>query len=232
MHVSIEYPEYDNRYSNTPPSAVVSIIPDLSADGEDYDVLFDAVMTAMSARAAGLVTEVGVRRGAGIGTMMAALAMSGQVRPVLGIDPYGRIPYNAADDRLGEDTDYTNDMMPEALANIYLFAHRTGAHYIHMPMTDTEFMARFADGVPVYGDFDLEPVVNRYATVHFDGPHATADILAELEFFNDRAGVGSTFVFDDVKSYDHATIERVLFASGWQSQRESNAKMSYLRVRA
>ena len=52
-------------------------------------------------------------------------------------------------------------------------------------------------------------IENKYALVHFDGPHKVADIITEIDFFMDKMSIGGMFIFDDayVGYYDHDKID-------------------------
>jgi cephalosporin hydroxylase len=82
-------------------------------------------------------------------------------------------------------------------------------------MEDTEFFKRFEDGVPTYKNTE-KSIENKYALVHFDGPHAVSDIIREVDFFSSRMSVGGFFVFDDtyVGYYDHDKVEKFIFELG------------------
>jgi len=203
----------------------VDIVPDLQTDGADYHVLRNGIRHAIQAEGAAL--EIGLRMGGGIGHIMDTLIEAGQHRIVFAIDPYGGIAYDAADDRRGVVLDYTNAMMHDALANLHLAAHKNGIHFVFFPLEDTEFMARFADGVPIYQDVKI--VVDRYAFIHFDGPHTVTAVLGEAMFFHERTELNSVFVFDDIVNYDHNVIESFLFGHGWELVETSRTKRSYQR---
>jgi len=228
MHVRIEQDEYDPRYILNPAQRLV-IDPDFGTDGEDYEVLLAGTLGCAAAN--GIVLELGTRLGGGIANIVQALLASNQSRPVVSVDPYGGLPYDAADDRIGEELDYTNSMMHDAMSNIHLACRTTGVDFTFINLTDTDFMDLYRDGVPVYQGGE-RTVWNEYALVHFDGPHSTVAVMAEAAFFNDRAGLESVFVFDDVESYAHDDVERFLFNRGWTSIRESKSKMAYKRTTA
>lgn len=225
MHVRIENDPYDPRYTLNPTGRAI-VEPDLGNDGEDYEVLLNATMAATAAN--GVALEVGVRLGGGLAHIIHGLLLTNQARPIIGVDPYGGLPYDAADDRLGEDLDYTNEMMHDAMANIHLAAMRTKVDFTFVNLTDDDFMSLYRDGVPVYLG-GKRAVWNEYAIVHIDGPHTTEAVMAEAMFFTARMGVDSVIVFDDVDDYAHDTVERMLFDNGFVSIGESHAKMAYQR---
>lgn len=226
MHVRLENDPYDNRYILNPAQRLV-IEPDFGTDGEDYEVLMAGVVGCIAAN--GLVLEVGTRLGGGLATIVNVLLQTEQSRPVVSVDPYGGLPYDAADDRIGETLDYTNSMMHDAMSNIHLACVGTGVDFTFINLTDTDFMDLYRDGVPIYQGGERR-VWNEYALVHFDGPHSTYAVMQEAAFFNARTGVESVFVFDDVASYDHDSVERYLFNRGWTSLSESASKMAYKRT--
>lgn len=225
MHTRLEVEPYDPRYVLNPTTRVI-VEPDFGQDGEDYDVLFNATQAAASAN--GIACEVGLRLGGGVACIITALLTSGQARPIVGVDPYGGLPYDAADNRLGEELDYTNEMMHDALSNIHLAAYRTSVDFTFINLTDTDFMALYHDGVPVYLGGERH-VWDEYAIVHIDGPHTTDAVMAEAVWFTARMGIDSVIVFDDVDDYAHDEVERWLFDIGFVSIGESHAKMAYQR---
>jgi hypothetical protein len=194
----------------------------LEGDSLDYDVLYRAAQSVRTLR--GLVCEIGTRKGGSLQYIFKALEQTGKT--IVSIDPYGNIDYAATEEFFGK-LDYTNDMKHEALSNIYAIAKDSGINYIFINLEDTEFFKRYRDGVPVY---DIsKTIVNDYALVFFDGPHDVKSIMKELEFFIPRTIQRGVYVFDDIQSYPHDTVENYLFSKGFDiiETGTNNRKKSY-----
>tara|TARA_R110000772_G_scaffold246111_2_gene359726 strand:+ start:509 stop:1108 length:600 start_codon:yes stop_codon:yes gene_type:complete len=180
----------------------------LDEDSLDYDVLRRAALNTVNV--AGMACEIGVRRGGSIQHIFTAWKSSGKT--VVAVDPYGDIAYNATD-TITKRYDYTNAMKHNSMAQIYALAATSGINLIFFNLEDTEFFARFANGVPVY---DVEKTINKvYSLVFFDGPHDTTSILTEVEWFASRSVLGAYWVFDDIATYDHNTVENRVLELGF-----------------
>lgn len=199
----------------------------MEGDSFDYEVLEKAAQRARDV--SGLVCEIGTRRGGSLKHIMDGLG--GTRKHIVCIDPYGDIEYNGADNQLNVRYDYTNVMKHESLPEIYTYAATKNVNIVFINLEDTEFMARFHDGVPVYDGG--KQVLNHYALVFFDGPHDTLSILNEVMFFLPRSQVGAMFVFDDILTYQHQMIEQVLFMHGFQLNEvgPKKRKASYERIK-
>lgn len=203
----------------------IILIPELPTDSDNYDVLVDAVQRIQSVP--GLTCELGLRRGGGTKYIIDALKATGQTKVHIAVDPYGHIEYPEGDDGRSGRVDYTNGMRDECLVNLYLYCFQQQTPFIFFNLEDTEFFARFADGVPVYQE--TKQIINTYALVHFDGPHTTAHVRAEVEFFHPRSPQGAVWVFDDVKLYDHRQVHSYIRELGWSCYRTTERKWAYYK---
>ena len=199
---------------------------DLPGDSQEYEILSEAAWS--TAQLMGLTCEIGLRQGRGSAIILNARATMGRPATHVAIDPYGNLEYSP-NDTARVRLDYTNDMKELALANLHLLAAQTHSCIYYFCLTDTAFMARYKDGVPVYDEHVL--LVNDYSLVHFDGPHTTRDVQLETEFFADKAVMGAKFVYDDVDSYDHGKVDSWLLKEGWEVSRKGTRKISYRRYR-
>ena len=196
----------------------------LETDSREYEILEECVSKIQSIP--GLTCELGVRRGGGSEKIMRRLYETGQQNRVhIGIDPYGNIEYETAENthcRHG----YTNEMLGEAMIGLYTLARSLGMHFLLFPLEDTEFFNRFPEGVPLYNHHKV--LENRYALVHFDGPHALTPLRKEFQFFNLRSEPGAVFVFDDIQNYPHDQLEtNCLFPAQWRLLVKGSTKAAY-----
>ena len=199
----------------------------LETDSSDYNILYEAVYLTKDIE--GMVCEIGTRLGGSLKFIIDALIASASYkRNVLSIDPYGNIEYDASDNRKAIKLDYSNDMRYFAAHNLYRYILNAPISLVMFTLEDTEFMSRFADGVPFYNDY--KKIETKYSLVFFDGPHTTKAVIKETEFFVERASSGAVFVYDDINDYDHTQIENILFKSGFTLLRygTNKTKASYL----
>lgn len=159
----------------------------------------------------GLTCEIGVRRGLGSVVIMKACQDNNDKRVHVGIDPWGHLPYNAD----GGRSNYTNKMKRETLRDLYAWCCITEQEFLMFIMKDTEFFERFAAGVPVH-EWESS-LVNEYAYVYIDGPHHTAAVTTEVEFFEPRSPVGAVWQFDNTNTYDHGPIHQWVLDRGFRS---------------
>lgn len=222
-----------------------------SVDSVDYHVLHNACVEG--AKVIGGVVEIGSRRGGSAKIMMDAFASVGAAnkRPFFCIDPYGNIETQLTHLNLnkfykhkitledepdskelskGIRLDYTNEMRNRVVPSLYYYAFQKGFNFTFFFLEDTEFFARYPDGVPLYDEEKM--LCNQYATVFYDGPHTDDAVMAEVLYFQDRTVVGSTSVFDDIWQYSHdELIEPWLFAYGWELLEKTETKASYRRFK-
>lgn len=197
---------------------------ELPTDSQNYEVITEGVRRV--AGIPGMTCEIGLRRGGGSKYIIDALLDTSQRKVHIAIDPYGNIEYADTDDHITR-FDYTNDMRDECLANMHFYCRQRGQSFIFFNLEDTEFFARFADGVPVYNK--TKTIETQYSFVHFDGPHAVVPLLHEVAFFHERTPQGAVFVFDDVGQYDHARVHTYLTSIGWEAFRTTPRKWAYYK---
>jgi hypothetical protein len=179
----------------------------LEMDGypHTYKLLFKAAMESKDVP--GLICEIGVRMGFGIFTMMCA---AGNSKAYIGIDPYGQLPIPTIP---GIHTDYTNGMKNKFLKNIYAFCEQSDINFTHFSMESSEFINRFADGVPTYYS-EKKTLESSYAVVHVDGVHSTDAVLTETKFFVERLSPNGFISYDNWDVYDNGPIDEYLSPRG------------------
>jgi hypothetical protein len=181
----------------------------------------------------GIVCEIGLRDSGGMSIiMMGCLDNTDTNRPFIALDPYGAIKYRWQEN-MTVYTDYTNQMKNKSLKNLYAFCEIKNINFSLYCMEDTEFFKRFPDGVPTYSENE-KVLQDKYALVHFDGPHAVKDIINEIDFFKNRLSIGGFFVFDDtyVDYYDHDIVEKYLLQDdNYELVGKETHKCSYKRVK-
>jgi hypothetical protein len=196
----------------------------ITGDGAEYEILLEQAEHALDAP--GVVCEIGGLHGFGSFLMMCVL---GNSKKYLLVDPYGNIPY---DDVFGSTRrwNYSNKVKSEMMMNLGRWCAENNYDFYFYPMTDIEFMRRFADGIPM---FDENPsIVTQYCLVHIDGPHTTPLVIQEAEFFIPRIALGGAIVFDDAAQYDHGPVHQLMIRSGfrWDCHRQvPHHKMGYLK---
>jgi hypothetical protein len=202
-------------------------IHSFDTDGENYEVLYDAAQRIVHIK--GMTCEIGVRAGGSSKIIIDGIMASNPVgiRTHIGIDPYGSIDYKYNDTEIVENA-YENKYRDVAIPALFRYCAGSKVNFQFYQMTDTQYMKRFADGVPVYlGGKEYE--LNTYALVYFDGPHATEDVMKETVFFNERAPKGAVFVYDDVSFYEHGKIEDYLKKNRWKPIMGTKTKFSYTK---
>jgi len=197
---------------------------DIEGDGAEYEVLLGSAEKIKNVP--GIVCEIGGLHGFGTFLLMNAI---GKHKKYLMIDPYGNIPY---DDVFGSTRrwNYSNTVKANMMANLGRWCAEKEYDFYFYPMTDIEFMRRFADGVPV---FDEDPVgITEYCLVHVDGPHTTPLVIREAEFFIPRMALGGVIVFDDIGQYDHAPVDRLMKERGFRLDIAGRThKLGYVKER-
>ena len=198
-------------------------------DGIEYDILERAV--AKTAGLDGLTCEIGVRRGGSSILMMQTLESLGDKSPHVGLDPYGDIPYFVYNnDHRPVHLDYTNHMRNDAMVDLFTYVGKTRREFVFFNMEDTEFFARFADGVPIYTN-GQKRIIGQYKCVFFDGPHTTKLVRSEFAFFHPRMVRGGTLVFDDIDQYPHmAELDEYIRACGYDVIEKGARKIAYVKL--
>jgi hypothetical protein len=219
-------------------------------DSQEYEILVNAVSKIKGVE--GALVEIGTRRGGSAKMIIDTLVQNGDTnRSVFCIDPYGNIEIPCTnlnmtlhnpdreiegDPQSKEITspqrfDYDNTMRNRIIPSLYFYAYNAGLNFTFFCLEDSEFFARYSDGVPVYDNF--KSIEDKYAFVFFDGPHDNENVKKEVEFFVTRAPVGATYVFDDLWMYDHDKLieEEILFKNGFEILEKKQIKASYIKVK-
>lgn len=218
-----------------------------TVDSQEYEILHNATLKVKGVE--GAIVEIGTRRGGSAKIIIDSLVMNeDNDRSMFCIDPYGNIDYVQTNKSLsvhnpevaleGDPTsteitqaiklDYTNDMRNQIVPSLYFYAYKAGLNFTFFCLEDSEFFARYADGVPVYDQ--NKKIEDKYAFVFFDGPHNTEVMVEEVNFFITRCNIGSVFVFDDIWMYDHdVSIESILLDNGFEILEKKNVKASYVK---
>lgn len=185
---------------------------DLATDSGEYYLLTKGI--ELSKAVEGMTCEIGLRRGGGTKHIIEALVKHSPGKLHIAIDPYGHIGYEHKEGEVVR-LDYTNEMRDECLSNLYQFTRQQRVNFQFFNLEDTEFFKRYSDGVPVY---EIEKrIETKYSMVFFDGPHAVAPLMEEIQFFMTRINPGACWVFDDVTNYyDHDKIEERLFKNNFK----------------
>jgi hypothetical protein len=197
----------------------------LCGDSYEYEILQKGVLLSP---VEGIFLEIGLRRAGGTKLIIDTLHENGVPGLVIAIDPYGNIGYQVSEDYFGH-CDYTNEMRNETLSLLYEYIRDKNINFMFYNMEDIEFFYRYSDGIPVYtnsGKF----YHNQYAFVHFDGPHSVKDVLKEIEFFLPRVVQNSCFVFDDINSFDHSPIEKVMEENKFKLIEKGERKSLFRKV--
>lgn len=217
-------------------------------DSQQYEILWNAASKIKGVE--GAVVEIGTRRGGSAKIIIDSLVKNQDTnRSMFCIDPYGNIDYpetNKAISTFSPTTpikgdpqatdvvnqikhDYNNDMRNRIIPSLYYYGYNAGLDFTFFCLEDTEFFARYADGVPVYNEH--KKLETDYSFVFFDGPHTNEALLTEIEFFNSRTPVGAVYVFDDIWMYDHDMIEKNIQSFGFELLEKKEIKASYQKVR-
>lgn len=196
----------------------------LPGDSKDYEMIREAIGVIPSTLC-GMTCEIGLRQGGGTKHIINALASRDFPYKVhVAVDPYGNIDY-ARKAGIVKKMNYTNQMRDESIGHIYNYAMKHKVNMVFINLEDIEFFQRYSDGVPVYNED--KHVLNEYMFVHFDGPHDKDPVMAEFKWFDERMKPGAVTVFDDVSSYDHDAVEKVIFDHGWNLLNKTKYKASY-----
>lgn len=220
-------------------------------DSQEYEILFNAAKAIKGTE--GAVVEIGTRRGGSAKIIIDALSENMDTqRSMFCIDPYGNIEIECTNlsttmhnpdrsiegDKMSKQItskqrfDYHNSTMRNVvIPSLYYYAYNAGLNFNFFCLEDTEFFARYGDGVPVYDQ--VKTMENSYAFVFFDGPHDNESVDKEIEFFITRAPIGAVFVFDDIWMYDHDELveNKWLFPNGFEILEKQNIKASYKKVK-
>ncbi|CAD8327800.1 hypothetical protein [uncultured phage] len=202
-------------------------IVDLPGDSLEYETLFEAARAIKGVP--GMTCELGVRRGGGSKMIIEGCFSNDDLnRTHICVDPYGNIDYPRGDEGEIIHQDYHNQMRNDCLKNVYAMYQNAPVNVLFFVMEDVEFFKRFGDGVPIYNEY--KQIINQYALVHFDGPHASHILYPEIDFFKTRVSPGAMFVFDDILEYNHDKVEEYLLNDNWQLVKKGQRKASYKKL--
>jgi len=152
----------------------------------------------------GCTMEIGVRDGFGSKVIIDAWRKIRPGDPLvhIGLDPYGNIDYNGADNLIKVKYDYTNDMRQDML--VYMSKFYPEFHFVNLD--DKEFFNKFVNGYPIYREEKI--LIKRYDLVHLDGPHDTESVIDEMKWFLPRAADKCCIVIDDQKAFNLDKVQR------------------------
>ena len=179
----------------------------------------------------GIIIEIGTRRGGGAVMIAETLERFDSTnRLFVCVDPYGNIAYEDTDG--GKRTfDYTNHMRDITIPKLHEHISGIGFNFMFLNMEDTEFFSRYPDGIPVYSN--KKQVMNDYAFVFLDGPHAVEPIKLEIDYFMPKIVKGGIILFDDTNRYNHSVIDKIMIDNGFKvfSKTTSNFefKVAYIK---
>lgn len=195
----------------------------LETDSGDYHVLANA--TKLIHGVSGILCEIGTRRGGSLKIIIDSLLENNDFnRNVIGIDPYGNVPYISSEGALVL-YDYTNDMRNETFASLYTYIQNKPVNLLLFVLEDSEFFKRYSDGVPFY--FNVKTVIDRYSLVFFDGPHDLQSIFSEMAFFLPRTSIGGIWIIDDIHVVNYDKIKEFLLGNGFVLIEETTIKASF-----
>lgn len=185
----------------------------ISGDSGEYEFLTEAV--ELSKDVEGIAIEIGVRRGLGTKTIIDAVRQFCPNKTVVGVDPYGSIPY-VGREHIGEiRLDYDNLMKADCMISLWGYVRENPVNFRMETLTDYAFCKKYSDGVPKY-DID-ETIETLYSFAHLDGPHNYKHVSTEILWFNDRMLSGATICVDDctIDFIDIEPIKKLFTELGW-----------------
>lgn len=198
----------------------------MNTDSREYHILENAVVKIKDVD--GFTCEIGVREGGGTHIIMKTLRRTNQSKIHIAIDPFGNIDYEHWENKK-EKLDYTNYMKNNMLKNLYTYCSETNMECLFFPLEDNEFFAKYKDGVPVYNEY--KQVINTYALVFLDGPHTTALVKNEFDFFNHKIPVGGVIIFDDIDQYPHMEkLDGYIQENNFKLLEKGDCKISYIKI--
>lgn len=204
------------------------MIEKTTTDSSHYYVLTEAAELIKDLPIDLLTCEIGLRLGGGTSHILDGLYRTEQYgRTHIAIDPYGNIEYQSTDDRMVKH-DYTNNMKHDCMVRLnhqLIEEFKNKFNFVFINLCDEEFFSRYADGVPVYQE--EKKLLDKYALIHYDGPHDVPSIMKEVDFFIPRTVSGSMFVFDDIPNYNHAIIDDHLLDNDFTVINKTERKISY-----
>lgn len=170
-------------------------------DSLEYDIFEECIKLLQEP--VGATMEIGVRDGFGSKVIIDAWR---KIRPNdslvhIGLDPYGNIDYNGADNLKNVKYDYTNEMKQDML--VYMSKFYPEFHFVNLD--DKEFFNKFVNGYPIYKN--KKTLIHRYDLIHLDGPHDTESVLEEIKWFLPRAAKRCCIVIDDCNAFNLEKIQ-------------------------
>lgn len=200
----------------------------IEGDSGEYEFLTEAVQLA--ANVSGLCAEIGVRRGMGTKHIIDAVSECALGKTVIGIDPFGSIPY-VGREHIGEiRLDYDNNMRHDCLIDLVNYAYAKGINWLPFIMTDVQFFATQSGGVEI--NYITTWIECKYAMVHLDGPHNYEHVSMEIMWFNERMDSGATIVVDDITTdfIDIVPINELFISLGWEILKQGAKKGLYRKI--
>ena len=198
----------------------------MNTDSREYHILENAVLSIKDVE--GLTCEIGVREGGSTYLIMNTLRATDQAKIHIAIDPFGNIDYEHWENKK-EKLDYTNYMKNNMLKNLYTYCSETNMECLFFPLEDNEFFEKYKDGVPIYNEY--KKVVNQYALVFLDGPHTTALVKNEFDFFKNKMPVGGMIIFDDINQYPHMeNLDSYILDNNFKMVEKGDCKISYIKI--
>lgn len=202
----------------------------LPTDSAEYELLIGAAREA--SRVEGMGCEIGLRRGGGSRMIMDTFIQEGVFKTHVMVDPWGDIEYLTTEkNQTRLYTDYTNDMRALCMMELFTYYRGKPVNPIVYNLEDSEFFARFADGVPSYFEKGKR-LETKYCMVHLDGPHDSSAVNAEVDFFAPRMLPGAVMVCDDTNLYSHWDNSHPhILASGFEEAARGQRKCVYRKVK-
>lgn len=198
----------------------------MNTDSREYHILTNAVKLITNVK--GFTCEIGVREGGGTKMILDTLKSTNQNKIHIAIDPFGNIDYEHWENKK-EKLDYTNDMKNRMLKNLYSYCSDNRMEVLFFPLEDTEFFTKYGDGIPIYNEY--KQVLNTYALVFLDGPHTTALVKNEFDFFKEKIPVGGVIIFDDIDQYPHMTnLDEYIQSNNFKLLEKGVCKISYIKI--
>ncbi len=200
---------------------------EILGDSGEYEFLTESVQ--LSAGVEGMCIEIGVRMGMGTKMILDAVATHCPSKVVIGVDPYGSIPYVGREHVGPIRLDYDNPMRNTAMQALYAYSHSVGVNWIPFIMTDTRFFTTQSDGVEIN---DIESTLcNKYSMAHLDGPHNYEHVSAEVLWLNDRMDVGASICIDDCTPdfIDIVPVNALFAKLGWELYKQGAKKNIYVK---
>ena len=189
----------------------------------DYEILAEYAYKVRDYE--GLTCEIGLRLGDGSKAILNGIRQAYKPRTHIAVDPFGSIPY-ALKETETIPANFSNEMKNIALKDLSSFCiQNKHINFNFYPLEVEEFMARFADGVPVYSGAK-KSLVNEYSLVFLDGPHTLEATLNQVKFFASRTK-GYIICDDVVGHYDHTPVNDYLLSQGWTCEINTKVKAVY-----